>query len=32
MNNYMAKEKKRKENWITWKKWTDSKKRSIFQD
>ena len=24
--------KKKKENWITWKKWTDSKKRSIFQD
>ena len=26
MNNYMA------IKWITWKKWTDSYKSSIFQD
>ena len=26
MNNYMA------IKWITWKKWTDSQKSSIFQD
>ena len=26
MNNYMA------IKWITWKKWTDSSKSSIFQD